>query len=150
MKTAIIFGVCIAAFLLLITPTIPAQQYRLINDTIEKEFQQHVDTVLLALRTIVEDDAQIEYKKEVILVLYTELKQIGDLGGLDAVPTYCNSLIHTLLSLILALLGTLLGIIFGKLFGPLLVFIVKVTTFPAILFAKILEFLFNRETIIAV
>ena len=149
MKNKIICGVCAIAFVLLLTPTIPAQQYRLVNDTIERDFHQHLDTAIIALRIIVEDDAQIEYQKGIFLESFNGMKQIWNLGGFDAVPTCFKSLINTLLSLILSILGTILGIIFGKLFGPLLVFIIKVITFPAILFAKILEFLFDKNRIVA-
>ena len=150
MKNKIICGVGAITFLLLLTPTIPAQQYRLVNDTIEKDFQQHLDTAIIALRTIVEDDVQIEYQKGIVMESFNEIKQIWEHEELKAIPTYFKSFINTLLSLILALIGTIIGTIFGKLFGPLLVFIVKVTTFPAILLAKILEFLFNGDRIIAV
>jgi hypothetical protein len=149
MKKAIICGVCAVAFLLCLTPTIPAQQYRLVKNTIEKDFQQHLDDTIVALRCIDEDKTQIEYQKEILLKSFHEMKQIWELGGLDAVPTCFKFLIKTLLSLIFAFLGTILGIIFGKIFGPLLVFLVKVITYPARLLAKILEFIFDRNRIIA-
>ena len=149
MKNEIICGVCAVAFLLLITPTIPAQQCMMVKNTIEKDFQQHLDTAIASLETIVRNNKQLEYQSEIVTESFNEMKQIWEHGGLDAVPTYFKSLINTLLSFILAILGTILGIIFGKLFGPLLVFIVKVITFPAILLAKILELLFDGNRIIA-
>ncbi len=150
MKKAIIFGVCVAAFLLLITPTIPAQQYTLVKDIIEKDFQQNLDDTIVALRRISKDETQIEYQKEILFKSFHQMKQMREDGGFDTVPTCFKSIINLLLSLILSILGAIVGTIFGKLFGPLLVFLVKVLTFPAILFAKILEFLFNKKTIIAV
>jgi len=149
MKKEIICGVCAVAFLLLITPTIPAQQYTLVKDTIERDFQQHLDDTIVALRCISKDETQIEYQKEILLQSFHEMKQIWEHGGFDAVPTYFKSLINTLLSLILSLLGAIVGTIFGILFGPLLVFMVKVLTFPAIVLAKILEFIFNGNGITA-
>lgn len=148
MKKEIICGVCAVAFLLLITPTIPAQQSMMVKNTIEKDFQRHLDGTIYALKNMVEGGVESEYQKVIAIASFNEIKQIWEHGGLDVVPTYFKSIIHTLLSFILAIVGTILGIIFGKLFGPLLVFIVKVITFPAILLAKILEFFFEENRLI--
>jgi hypothetical protein len=145
MKKAIICGVCAVTFLLLLTPTIPAQQYRLVKDTIEKEFQQQLDVAIAALGTMAEDTAQIEYQKGIVVESFSEMKQIWELGGLDAVPLCFKFLISTLLSLILAAIGTL----FGMLFGPLLAYIVKLITAPVVILAKIIAFLFGSNHVIA-
>ena len=149
MKKSIIYGVCAVAFLLLITPTIPAQQYKLMAGIIETDFQQHLEHVIVSLRCIDEDVTQIDYQREIVLKSFHEIKQMQELGCFDALPTCFKFIIRTLLSLIFSIIGTILGVIFGKLFGPLLVFLVKVITFPAKLLAKILEFLFNENRLIA-
>lgn len=148
-KKIIIAGVCAVAFLLVITPTIPAQQCELVKETLEKDFQRHLDRAIIALRAIVEDDAQIEYQKGVVIESIKDMKQIWKLGGFDTVPLCFKFLLRTLLSLILSILGTIFGILFGKIFGPLLIVLVKVLTFPARLIAQILEFLFDRNKTLA-
>ena len=149
MKKGIICGVCAVVLLLFLTPTIPAQQYTLVKDILEKDFQQNLDDTIVTLRRISKDETQMEYQKEILLKSFHQMKQIREYGGFDAVPTCFNSIINLLLSLILSILGAIVGTIFGKLFGPLLVFLVKVLTFPAILFAKILEMLFDGNIITA-
>jgi len=145
MKKGIICGVCAVAFLLFLTPTIPAQQYRLVNDAIEKEFQQHLDQALTALRNMLKEETQLEDQKKIVLESFNEIKQIVDLGCFDALPLGFKFLISTILSLIFALLGTLFGIVFG----PILTVLVKVLTFPAVLLAKILAFLFDESKVLA-
>lgn len=138
-KKGIICGVCAVVFVLCITPTIPAQQYRLVNDTIEKDFQQHLDQAITALRNMGTEETQLEDQKKIVMESFNEIKQTVDLGCYDALPTCFKFLINTLLSLIFAALGTLFGIVFG----PLLAFLVKVITAPAVLLAKIIALLFN-------
>lgn len=143
MKHRIICGVCAVAFILFLTPTIPAQQYKLVNDTIEIELQQHLDQAITALRNIGNDKTQIEDQKNLVMELFNEKKQDVDLGCFYDLPLCFKFLINTLLSLIFAILGTLFGIVFG----PILTFLVRVLTFPAVLLAKILEMIFNGNTV---
>ena len=145
MKKGMICGVCAVAFILCLTPTISAQQYRLVNDTIEKEFQQHFDQATIALRNLGKDETQFEDEKKIVMESLNEIKQVVNLECFDALPLCFKFLINTLLSLIFAILGTLFGIVFG----PLLTFLVKVLTFPAVLLAKILEKLCIGDTITA-
>lgn len=143
MKKGIICGVCAVTLILFLTPTIPAQQYRLVNDTIKKEFQQQLDVAIATLRDIGKDTSKLEDQKKIVMNSFNEMKQILNLGGLDTLPTCFKFLLNTLLSLILAALGTLFGIVFG----PLFTFLVKIITFPAVLLAKILEMIFNGNAI---
>ena len=139
MKKVIICGVCAVVFLLVMTPTIPAQQYTLVKDTIEEKFQRHLTNAITALKSIREDQTQFEHQKEIIIKSFNEIKMIIESGELDAIPKCQMFLINTLLSLIFAALGTLFGIVFG----PVLTLITKIITAPAIILAEILEFLFG-------
>lgn len=139
MKKVIICGVCAVVFLLVMTPTIPAQQYTLVKDTIEEKFQRHLTNAITALKSIREDQTQFEHQKEIIIKSFNEIKMIIESGELDAIPKCHMFLINTLLSLIFAALGTLFGIVFG----PVLTLITKIITAPAIILAEILEFLFG-------
>ena len=145
MKKAIICGVCAVVFLLVITPTIPAQQYTLVKETIEEDFQRHLTNAITALKSIREDQTRFEDQKEIVMKSFNEMKLIIELGEHDAIPTCFMFLISTLLSLIFAALGTL----FAMVFGPLLTLITKIITAPAIILAKILEFLFGGNNTIA-
>jgi len=144
MKKVIICGVCAVVFLLVITPTIPAQQYTLVKDTIEDEFQRHLTNAITALKSIREDQTQFENQKEIIMKSFNEMKMIIELGELDVIPKCHMFRISTLLSLIFAALGTLFGIVFG----PLLTLITKIITAPSIILAEILEFLFGGNNTI--
>ena len=55
MKKGIICGICAVVLLLFLTPTIPAQQYTLVKDTMEKDFQQQLNRAIAALRIMAED-----------------------------------------------------------------------------------------------
>jgi hypothetical protein len=139
MRKKMICGVCAIAFLLFLTPMIPAQQYTQVKKTMIKEFQQQLERTFDTMRSMKEDDSQKEGKKQSILVTFNTQKNVLEMKDLDAKPTCFKFVISTLLSLIFALLGT----IFGMIFGPLLALIVKVITFPAVLLAKIIVFLLN-------
>ncbi len=143
-KNKIIYGVWAVAFLLCITPTIPAQQYRLVNDTIENDIQNHLNMAIAALRNMDKDESQLEANKKIVMESLNEIKQMINLDIFDDMPKCFNFVINTLISLMLAILGTLFGIVFG----PVLTLLVKVLTFPAMLLAKILSLVFNGNNII--
>ncbi len=145
MKNRIIYGVCAVVFLLCITPTIPAQQYSLVNDTIENDIQNHLNIVMTTLRKMDKDESQFEANKKIAIDSLNEIKQMINLDGVNNQPKCFKFIISTLISLIFAILGTLFGIIFG----PALVLLIKVLTFPAVLLAKILSFIFNGNKVIA-
>ena len=145
MEKKIIYGVCAVVFLLVITPTIPAQQYTLVKETIEEDFQRHLNNAITALKNIREDQTRFEDQKEIIMKSFNEMKLTIEHGELDAIPTCFMFLINTLLSLIFAALGTLFGIVFG----PLLTLITKIITAPAMILANIIAFLFGVNNTIA-
>lgn len=146
MKKGIIIGVCAVTLLLCMTPTISAQQTTLIKDAIKHEYRYHLDGWIADLDTIIIDTSQRdEQRNQVEEMLSCMGESLELIGEQEAKPTCIKFLISTLISLILAALGTLFGIIFG----PLLAFLVKVLTAPAVLLAKIIAFFLDGNNIAA-
>ena len=58
-----------------------------------------------------------------------------------SLPMIFGNLKGLILCILLSIIGTIFGIIFGRFFGHLIVLIVKILTAPAILLAKIIEFI---------
>jgi hypothetical protein len=140
MNKAIICGICAAVFLLVATPTIPAQQYMLVKENIQQDFEQHANNLVLALQNMKENNAQGQ--KDAVLASFNELKGSWSMLGLDNVRTTLGFFLSTLLALIFAALGTL----FAMIFGPLITIIIKVITFLPRLLAWILSTIFHGST----
>ena len=113
MKKQILFGVMIATFLMLITPSINAQQYMQVKEEIQLKIEENIN----------------DYYQEIDL----------ELNDNDAKPTFIQFIMNLIISLILTIFGTLTGIIFG----PMIAFILRLITAPAIILAKIISFLIN-------
>lgn len=125
MKKQILLGVSIITFLLLITPTISATEYR----QVEKEIKT---TVANQLNTIQERIKHFSNK-------ITTEKSYQSKEQPDASPTFILFILNFLISLIFSIIGTIFGIIFG----PILTLLVRILTAPAIILAKIIEFIFG-------
>ena len=113
MKKQIIFGVLIATFLMLITPTINAQQYMQVKEEIQLKIEENIN----------------DYYQEIGI----------ELNDNDVKPTFIQFIMNLIISLIFTIFGTLTGIIFG----PMIAFILRLITAPAVILAKIVSFLVN-------
>ncbi len=130
MKKLLIFGGLLCAFLVVATPTIPAQQYVLINNST----QNTIDAKISQLSLLIEDcKNQNELKKNNMI---NEVNVFNsDLKGQSSTDSFLSNLV---VSLLLAFFGTL----FGAIFGSLIVVLIKIITLPAIMLANVISFIF--------
>jgi hypothetical protein len=121
MKKSIIFGVCITIFVLILTPSISAQQYSIIEESVRSEIND----------TIEQYDSIIQTRDN--------KKSTNEGNEAHSEPTIFKFIISTIVSVFFAIIGT----IFGMIFGPLLTLLIRVVTAPAILLTKIIAFVIN-------
>jgi hypothetical protein len=150
MKKKILFGAIFSIFIIMLVNTSSAVEYKTAvdynNNLLESKFE-NIDIIIEKIKQITEN----------LNAKSTELKSTNELQDLsDELSELKNSYAKNpsllmkisnlpgfILGLLLSLIGTIIGIIYGKIFGPLTVLIVKILTAPAIIFAKIIEFIVN-------
>lgn len=92
-------------------------------------------TSAVEYRAVIEHTSQVLSESEPITEFGSKIRSLPQ-------PTCIRFLLNVIIGLFFSLIGTL----FGILFGPLLAFIIKVLTAPAILLSKIILFLINVIT----
>jgi len=139
MKNSNLLGVSIAVLVLLVAPTIPAQEYKQVKDTIQIEMNNTIDDMMAMVQIFnTTEGSEIEVKNMIWAI--ETVKDSSDSLWLDTEPAFFGFIISTLISLFFALLGTIFGIVFG----PVLAFIIKVLTAPAVFLAKLISFLLDK------
>ena len=141
MRRKPIFGVLISAIILLVAPTISAQQYIQVEKTIQFEIENQIDEILSILERILSTSKNKNVEKERLIDDFETLKQKVELIDFDDELLSAGFILSVLLSLFFALLGT----IFGNIFGPILALMVQILTFPAVFLAKIISSLFDES-----
>jgi predicted PurR-regulated permease PerM len=143
MRKEIVIGICLIAAVLMIAPTIPAQEYIQIKNAYDTTIQEQLHEIKTTLLTVRKrtDDPQI-LQQETVSTL-TELKEI--IENSDESSFAVSGFI---INMIISLFFTLIGTVFGILFGPILSALVLLITSPAILLAKIIEFLLGGFTVV--
>ena len=116
MKKGIIFGICITTLILLIAPTISAQQYKQVEESIQIDIKEQIDLLINKIQNIDSNTNELEYYTDSIYTDFESLKENIKSNEIYAMPTVIGFILSTLISLILSILGT----IFGMIFGPLL------------------------------
>jgi uncharacterized ion transporter superfamily protein YfcC len=145
MKKSIIIGVCITTLLLLITPTISANQYNkvmeeqnIIIEKYEQSLQLKLENVINKLSKIHPNLVVKQNENEIQSNIIKNIQSIKEKQ--DKTLFLSNGLTANLiLSFILSILGTIFGIIFG----PILALITLILVSPAVLLAKFIEILVN-------
>ena len=136
MKKEIIIGVCFTAMVILISPTISAQEYTQVEKAYENAIQEQFQEMERFLFTDEElTDEQIQQRQKIISSL-SYLKEMVENSG-ESTFIVSGIIIHTIISLLFSLIGT----IFGVIFGPILSFLVMVLVSPALFLAKIISFI---------
>jgi hypothetical protein len=136
MKKELFIGICITVLVLLIAPTVPAQEYTQIENASEEAIQeqyQELQTILLKDLELTDEQLQ---QRQTITATLTNLKEIVENSDES---TYVVS--GFIMNLIISLLFSLIGTIFGVIFGPILAALILVIVSPALFLAKIIEFL---------
>jgi len=146
MKKSIIIGLCITSLLLIITPTISANEYRQIEKaritTIENNlhnFRINLNSIYDQLKIIMDNEFLFKEKSSHIENIIKNRHQLIDQINSDVQQTSFLSIFNLIISLLLALIGTIIGIVFG----PFIAIIVAILTAPAVILAKLIEFIIN-------
>ena len=145
MKKRLLIGLIVAVSILCTTPMIPASQY----NQVEKVTQEKIDAYEQDLLTFIQNNggnillSEKEYSisDETLQALpITSQQEIQHIMSiLDAQEEIFNKgfIVNLLFSLLLAVLGTIIGI----LFGPIIAAIILILVSPAILLAKIIQYI---------
>ena len=154
MKKKILYGVIFSICIIMLVNTSSAVEYKSINEYNTNLLESkllNIDIFIEKIRQIIED----LNLKSIDLKSTNELRELSDdLSELKIsyvnnpyLPTVLGNIPGFILGLILSLIGTIIGIIYGKIFGPLTVLLVKILTAPAVLFAKIIQFIVKLLTV---
>ncbi|PNX46598.1 MAG: hypothetical protein BV457_04610 [Thermoplasmata archaeon M9B1D] len=143
MKIKILFGAIFSICIIMLVNTSSAVEYKTVTDYNTELLESKLEKI----KQIIED---INAKSNNLKSL-NELQKLSDVLSELKISYFNNpsllkinwNLPNFILGLILSIIGTIIGIIYGKIFGPLTVFLIKILTAPAILLAKIIEFIAN-------
>ena len=143
MKKSIILGICVTSIILLLVPTIPAQQYNQAIESYQINFEDQIDLISNKLQNF---DSEINDKESYKLNIINDINLI--IEYFDSFEYYYQtSFIGFILNTIIALIFTFFGTIFGILFGPILSVLIQLLTAPAVILAKIISLLFGNNSI---
>ena len=143
MKKSIILGICVTSIILLLVPTIPAQQYNQAIESYQINFEDQIDLISNKLQNF---DSEINDKESYKLNIINDINLI--IENFDSFEYYYQtSFIGFILNTIIALIFTFFGTIFGILFGPILSVLIQLLTAPAVILAKIISLLFGNNSI---
>ena len=143
MKKNIILGICVTSIILLIAPTIPAQQYNQVKESIQINIQEQIDLILNILQNINPEANDIKYYENSINNALNCIIENIESFEQNTLPLFIGFILSTIISLIFTVIGT----IFGILFGPILSKLIQLLTYPAVLLAKIISSLFGGTAV---
>lgn len=132
MKKKFIIGICVTSLILLVAPTIPAQQFRLVEESVYRDVESQINSLYNFDRK--------DFSIENIDKIKNNLDNIIESGDFDSNPTFIGFILSTIVSLIFAFFGTIFGIIFG----PLLAILIQLLTAPAVILAKLISLIFGN------
>jgi len=138
MKIKILFGAIFSICIIMLINTSSAVEYKTVTDYNVELLESKSEKIKQIIEIIDVESNNIESLNE-LQKLSDVLSEFNNQSLLRKI----SNLPNLILSLILSIIGTIIGIIYGKIFGPLTVFLVKILTAPAILLAKIIEFIIN-------
>jgi len=134
MKKYILFGICVTSLILLVAPTIPAQQYNVANDAIDLKINEQIDIIINNLQKIGINENEINYYESNTKNALNSIIEYIDSNEYDSNTIFLGFILSTIISLIFSLIGTIFGIIFG----PVLTALIQILTAPAIILAKLI------------
>jgi predicted membrane protein len=149
MKKIILFGTLFSICMIMLMNTASSIEYKTVNDYNRDLLESQLDNINNFIEKIQQTLGTFEiYSDEVIFK--NEIKEFSNqlselkISILDNpnLPTCIRTIFGILIGLIFSIIGTILGIIFG----PLLAFVVRILTAPAVLLAKLIAFIVNLFT----
>lgn len=135
MKKYILFGICVTSLILLVAPTISAQQYTVAKDAIEANINERINIIINNLQKIGINKNEINYYESNIKNDLNSIIEYIYSHEYDSITIFLGFILSTIISLIFSVIGT----IFGILFGPILSALIQILTAPAIILAKLIS-----------
>jgi hypothetical protein len=149
MKKIILFGTLFSICMIMLMNTASSIEYKTVNDYNTDLLESQLDNINNFIEKIQKIFGTFAiYGEDVIFK--NEIKELSNqlselkISILDNpnLPTCIRTIFGILIGLIFSIIGTILGIIFG----PLLAFVVRILTAPAVLLAKLIAFIVNLFT----
>lgn len=153
MKKKILFGAIFSICIIMLVNTTSAVEYKTVinydNNLLESKLE-NINIFIEKMRKTIED----RKVKSIDLKSTYELGEFSDkLSELRKsiventfLPKPVINLLDLLISLLYSMIGTLIGWLLGKTIGPLIAKLILILTAPAVLFAKIIEFIVDLFT----
>ena len=142
MNKKILVGVIFSIFVIIMTSTTTAIEFKTVSDFNNDLINQKLENFYQFFKNLESNSNEIELKNK-IKELSTNLDDIRiSINDNPSLP----SCIRAILGFIIGLLFSIIGTIFGIIFGPLLSFMIRILTAPVVLLAKIIEFIVNLFT----
>lgn len=153
MNKKILFGATFSICIIILVNTSSAVEYKTVIDYNKNLLESKLENINIFIEKIIQTIENLEVKS-------IDLKSTNELDDLSyelselrvsivdnpSLPKFIFNLLNFIINLLFSIIGTILGILFGKIFGPLLVLLVRILTAPAVLLAKIIEFIVNLLT----
>jgi hypothetical protein len=147
MKKSIIIGIFITSILLIITPTIQANEYHQIKKSHIILLENNLQAFLIKLNNLYDQIKKPVMNNEIlsnenylpIINIIKNRYQLIDQINNGEINISNQSIFNLIISLIFAFIGTIIGIVFG----PFIALIVSILTAPAVILAKLIEFIVN-------
>jgi len=149
MKKIILFGTLFSICMIMLMNTVSSIEYKTVNDYNRDLLESQLGNINNFLGKIQQTFGTFKiYSDDVIFK--NEIKEFSNqlselkisILDIPSLPTCIRTIFGILIGLIFSIIGTILGIIFG----PLLVFILRIITAPAVLLAKLIAFIVNLFT----
>jgi predicted membrane protein len=150
MKKKILFATLISICMIIFVNTASSIEYKTVNDYNVDLLKSQLDDINNFIERIHQKFQNYKIYSD-DLVLINDLKEFSNqlselkisIQDNPSVPT-C---IKTIFGIIIGLIFSIIGTIFGIIFGPLIAFIIRLLTFPAVLLAKLIAFIINIFTL---
>lgn len=149
MKKIILFGTLFSICMIMLMNSASSIEYKIVNDYNIDLLESQLDNINNFIEKIQKTFGTFQiYSDDVIFK--NEIKEFSNqlselkISILDnpSLPTCIRTIFGILIGLIFSIIGTILGIIFG----PLLAFVVRIITAPAVILAKLIAFIVNLFT----
>jgi hypothetical protein len=154
MKKKILFGAIFSICIIMLVNTTSAVEYKTTidynNNNLLESKLENINIFIEKLRTTNQDKnvkpIDLKFSNE-LMELSNELSKLRkSIVENTFVPKPVINLLDLLISLLYSMIGTLIGWLVGKTIGPLIAKLILFLTAPAVLLAKIIEFIVDLFT----
>jgi hypothetical protein len=148
MKKITIIGLFITTILILLTPIIPANEYHQIEKSQISSLKNNLQYLYIKINNLLDlikksiMDKDFLSKEKFILLRNLNKNRnqlIEQINNLEIHKNLPINIFNLIISILFAIIGTIIGIVFG----PFIALIVTILTAPAIILAKLIEYIIN-------